>query len=79
MKLLKKCEVRFTVQDINSTHCSFVQEVRSLTERFPLRFTQVVYPELSNKVVLHLNLLASYQKKKKKVSFQGQQVVSNMQ
>lgn len=23
MKLIKKCEVRFTVQDINSTHCSF--------------------------------------------------------
>lgn len=36
MKLIKKCEVRFTVQDINSTHCSFVQEVRSWTDCYPL-------------------------------------------
>lgn len=35
MKLIKKCEVRFTVQDINSTHCSFVQEVRSFNRVFP--------------------------------------------
>lgn len=66
MKLIKKCEVRFTVQDINSTHCSFVQEVRSLNLVLPSwnnshRTTtdEVVYPELSNKVVLHPNLLAS--------------------
>lgn len=41
MKLIKKCEVRFTVQDINSTHCSFVQEVRSFT--FWEQFTQNHY------------------------------------
>lgn len=83
--------MRFTVHNINSTHCSFVQKVWRFSYSYPLgktptdHYYKVVYPELSIKVVLHPNLLGSdwgetkEEDNRRKVSPQGQQVVSNTQ
>lgn len=80
MNLIKKCEVRFTVQDIN----------RSWTDCYPLGTIHMKPPLTVSSVPWTLKESCAspeparlwFQKKKKrgrKFSFQGQQVVSNMQ